>query len=109
MTTFTPRSPSDIAVITRLQTSSAETGPSCSQPMITTIHLFCAYSFHAAGFGHGDSAKLFQLAYSDSATIFGRFGHYSDSAKVKLAYSDSAKVIKQLSHSDSAKAIQQLS
>ena len=54
MPTFTTRSPSNIAVINRLQTSLAETGPSRSQPMITTIHLFCAYSFHAAGFGHGD-------------------------------------------------------
>ena len=49
MPTFTPRSPSDISVITRLQTSSAQIGPSCSQPIITSIQLFFACSFHAAG------------------------------------------------------------
>ena len=44
-----PDLPSAIAVITRLQTSSAQTGPSCSQPMITSSHLFFACGFHAAG------------------------------------------------------------
>ena len=89
MPTFTPRSPSDIAVITRLQTSSAETGPSCSQPMITTIHLFCAYGFHAAGFGHGDSATLFRLGQSDPAILFG-FGQVVSAGLFGFGHDDSA-------------------